>query len=592
MVKKLHNIAKRLNEYLHQKLSPRQFFILSRIIVGLSSGFAAIVLKYFVHSIERLVAYYSHNYEEFFLFTLFPVIGIALAVFFVHRFLKGQFKKGSAEVVYAITKNASVLPVSQMYSHLVTSALTVGFGGSTGLESPIVTTGSAIGSNYGRVYGLSYKEKTILLACGAAAGISAAFNSPIAGVLFAVEVLLTDISASAFIPLIIAAACGALLSKIVVSEGVVLSFELTQPFNYHNVPFYILLGILAGFLSLYYARCFEWVTSKVKSIDNIWVRVGIGGVLLSVLLIFFPPLFGEGYETIKILSIINPNELAENSLLREFITTDSALLIFLGAATLLKVIAAALTIGSGGNGGSFGPSLFMGAYLGFIFARIVNLSGIAQIPETNFTLVAMAGLLSGVLYAPLTAIFLIAEITGGYELMIPLMMVSAISITVAHLFEPLSMEAKKLSEKLKSPVEDRDKFLLNRLELNELIEKNFSTVQANASLQELVKIISNSRRNIFPVLNENGGLLGVIALDSIRNIIFQHEEYDRVFVKDLMKKPVATISPDENLHTILKKFDDTEQWNLPVVDSNKQYLGFLSKSNILTRYREELLRSF
>lgn len=590
MIKRIHNIIRRTNEYLHRKLSPRQFFILSSILVGLTSGTVAIILKSFVHAIAHYVTYYSHNYQEFFLFTLFPVIGIGLAVFYVQKFLKGEFRKGSAEIAYAISKKSSVLPSSQMYSHFITSALTVGFGGSTGLESPIVTTGSAIGSNYGRTYHLSYKERTILLACGAAAGIAAAFNAPIAGVLFAVEVLLTDISASAFIPLIISAACGALLSKIVLSEGVILSFALQQPFNYHNVPFYILLGILAGFLSLYYARSFEWVDTKIKRVSNIWLRVLTGGLLLSLLLMLFPPLFGEGYETIKSLSDLKASELTQNSLIHDLITSEYGLLLFLGCLALLKCIAAALTIGSGGNGGSFGPSLFMGAYLGFVFARIINLTGIARIPETNFTLVAMAGLLSGVFYAPLTAIFLIAEITGGYELMIPLMIVSAISITVAHYFEPLSMEGKKLSDRLKSPIEDRDKNLLSRLDLNDLIETNFSKTSPDSPLHELVKIISTSKRNIFPVL-QNEMLTGLVYLDDVRNIIFKHDQYDVVFVKDLMTKPKAVIHLNENLHDILRKFEDTSQWNLPVVDDEEKYLGFVSKSSILSKYREELLRS-
>lgn len=589
MIRNIHNIVKRFNLYIHDTLSPRHFFILSSIIVGLSSGLAAIILKYFVHSIETIVTYYSHNYEEFFLFTLFPIVGIGLAVFYVQRFLHGHFRKGSAEIVYAITKKSSILPSSQMYTHLITSALTVGFGGSTGLESPMVSTGSAIGSNYGRVYNLSYKEKTILLACGAAAGISAAFNSPIAGVLFAVEVLLTDVSASAFIPLIIAAASGALLSKIILAQGVILSFALQQPFNYHNVPFYILLGIVTGFMALYYARTFDWLDAKIKSFGNIWIRVITGGVLLSVLLLLFPPLFGEGYETIKTVANLHADELTRNSVIQKFISSEYSLLIFLGCLAFLKCIAAALTIGSGGNGGSFGPSLFMGAYIGYVFARIVNMLGISYIPETNFTLVAMAGMLSGVFYAPLTAIFLIAEITGGYELMIPLMIVSAISITVANYFEPLSMEAKKLSDKLKTSVEDRDKHLLSRLDLTELIETNFSTIHPDASLQELVKVISTSKRNIFPVLS-NGDLKGLVFLDNVRNIIFKHDQYDKVFVKDLMTAPQAAIHPNENLHNILKKFDETNQWNLPVVDKH-QYMGFVSKSSILTKYREELLKS-
>lgn len=589
MIKRIHNIIKRVNHFLHDKLSPRQFFILSSILVGLTSGTAAILLKSFVHSLERIVAYYSHNYQEFFLFTLFPVFGIGLAVFYIQKFLKGEFRKGSAEISYAISKKSSILPSSQMYSHFITSALTVGFGGSTGLESPMVTTGSAIGSNYGRTYHLSHRERTILLACGAAAAIAAAFNAPIAGVLFAVEVLLTDISASAFIPLIISAACGALLSKIVLAEGVILSFALQEPFNYRNVPFYIILGVAAGFLSLYFAKTFEWVETKVKSVSNTWMRIVVGGVFLSALLVLFPPLFGEGYETIKTLSNLRAHELTQNSILHDYITSEYLLLLFLGCLALLKCIAAALTIGSGGNGGTFGPSMFMGAYLGFVFARVINLTGIARIPETNFTLVAMAGMLSGIFYAPLTAIFLIAEITGGYELMIPLMIVSAISVTVAHYFEPLSMEGKKLSNKLNSPIEDRDKNLLSRLDLTQLIETNFSTVYPDSTLHELVKVIAGSKRNIFPVIRD-GHLIGLVHLDNVRNIIFKHDQYDLIFVKDLMTNAKAVIHPNENLHDILKKFEDTNQWNLPVVDKGK-YLGFVSKSSILTRYREELLRS-
>jgi CIC family chloride channel protein len=589
MIKRIHGIVSRFMLFVREKLSTRQFFILSSIIVGLSSGLAAIILKYFVHSIARFVTYYSHDYEEFFLFTLFPMVGIGLAVFYVQKILKSDLKKGSAEIVYAITKKSSVLPTSQTYTHLITSALTVGFGGSVGLESPMVSTGSAIGSSYGRMYGLSYKERTILLACGAASGIAAAFNSPIAGVLFAIEVLLTDVSASAFIPLIISAACGALLSKIILAQGVTLSFALTEPFDYHNVPWYIALGILAGLLSLYYAHTFEWVIDQVKKVRNNAIRVITAGVLLMLLLLVFPPLFGEGYETIKLLSELKPAELAHNSILHSLISSEYTLLIFLGCLTFLKCIAAALTVGGGGNGGSFGPSLFMGAYLGFVFARVINLSGLAHIPETNFTLVAMAGLLSGVFYAPLTAIFLIAEITGGYELMIPLMIVSAISITVTHYVEPLSMEAKKLSQKLRSPIEDRDKNLLSRLDLAALIETNFSVIHSNETLQDLVKAISNSKRNIFPVLTDNE-LVGLIYLDNVRNIIFKHDQYEKILVRDLMSPLPAVIAPQDNLHGILKKFEETNQWSLPVVDKTT-YLGFVSKSSILAKYREELLQS-
>jgi CIC family chloride channel protein len=590
MVQKVYVILKAPIIYIREKISARQFFIFSSILVGLGSGLAAILLKYFVHSIESLVQFYSTNFEDFFLFAFFPLIGIALTVFFVYFFLHNKFKKGTAEIVYSIAKNSSVLPSRQVYSHLVTSALTVGFGGSVGLESPMVSTGSAIGSSYGRIYQLSYKERTILLACGAAAGIAAAFNSPIAGVLFAIEVLLTDVSASAFIPLIISAASGALLSKIILQGGVILSFSLQQPFNYHNTPFYILLGVIAGLISLYYARAFTWVEERMTSIGNRVVRVIIGGLLLFGLVIVFPPLFGEGYESIKHLGELNTTELVKNSIAFDFFQADLPVMIFLGALVFLKTIAAAVTIGSGGNGGSFGPSLFVGAYLGFVFSKLVNSTGLAQLPESNFMLVAMAGILSGVFYAPLTAIFLIAEITGGYGLMIPLMIVSALSLIVVKYFEPMSMEAKKLSKKLNVSVDNRDTFLLSKLDLAELIETNFSVVRQDDSLKKLIQVIANSKRNTFPVIDEKRELIGLVHLDNIRSIIFSTEHPENVNVKDLMTPPAAVIHVNENLHSVLLKFDETDLWNLPVVDNN-QYLGFVSKSSILTKYRAELLKT-
>lgn len=590
MIKSVHSIFRRLIQWLQQKLTPRQFFIVASVVVGFSSGAAAIFLKYVVHSIGSFVEHTSINTGTFMIAAAFPLVGLLLTVAFIQIVLKARFKKGSAEIAYAIAKKSSILPTSGMYSHMATAALTVGFGGSTGLESPMVSTGSSMGSNYGRIYNMSYKDRTILLACGAAAGISAAFNAPIAGVLFAIEVLLTDISAAAFIPLIISSACGALLSRVILSEGIVLSFVLQEPFDYHNVPSYIVLGLLTGLMSVYYARTFTWFEGKIKSVDNVWLRAVGGGVLLFMLMIIFPPLFGEGYRTITLLAEMKESSLTTSSIIGQFIDSPATLLIFLAALMLLKVLAAAITLGSGGNGGSFGPALFTGAYTGFVFARLINLSGISSIPESNFTLVAMAGVLSGVLYAPLTGIFLIAEITGGYGLMIPLMIVSAISIIVAHFIEPISMEGKKLATLLKFSVDNRDKYLLSKLELKNLIETNFLPINPDASLRELVNVVSRSQRNLFPVIDLTQALVGVIALDDVRQVIFNTELYDSVNVRDLMKTPSATLSVHDNLHDILKKFDDTGDWNLPMLDDGV-YKGFVSKSTILTQYRSEILKT-
>lgn len=590
MIDVLHDLVKKPISYLGEKLSDRQFLIVSSILVGLTSGLAAIAVKYVVHSIGQLVSFYSTNYEEFFLFALFPLIGVLLTVFYIRYFLNGKLPKGNSDIVYSIAKKSSKLPPQQTYAHMITSALTVGFGGSMGLESPMVSTGSAIGSNYATTYKLGYKERTILLACGASAGIAAAFNSPIAGVLFAIEVLLADVSSAAFIPLIISAASGALLSKIILEEGITLSFSLQEPFNYQNTPYYVLLGIVAGLISVYYTRVYSWTEAKMQRMENRWLRAMTGGILLFVIILLFPPLFGEGYKTIKQLAELKPGELFQTSLLFSFIKTNGHLIFFLALLIFIKPVAAAITIGSGGNGGNFAPALFVGAYLGFVFARLINLSGITYIPESNFTLVAMAGILSGIFYAPLTAIFLIAEITGGYELMIPLMIVSALSLTVTHLFEPLSMDSKKLSKMLRGSIDTRDKFLLSKLDISELIETNFSTVKPEYNLDALIKVIANSNRNIFPVVDDDKKLIGIVHLDKIRSLIFDSAQNQSTIVRDLMTTPAVVIQANENLHQALIKFEETKLWNLPVVDRD-QYVGFLSKSSILARYRNELLES-
>jgi CIC family chloride channel protein len=590
MIELLHSLIKKPISYLGQKLSARQFLIVASILVGLISGMAAVSVKYVVHSIGQLVSFYSTTYQEFFLFALFPTIGILLTVFYLRYFLRKKLPQGNPEIVYAIAKKSSKIPSQQTYSHMITSALTVGFGGSMGLESPMVSTGAAIGSNFGTAYKLGYKERTILLACGASAGIAAAFNSPIAGVLFAIEVLLADVSTAAFIPLIISAASGALLSKIILREDIILSFSLQQPFDYNNVPYYVLLGLLAGLISLYYTRLYNWTEIRMHRVENRWVRAVTGGLLLFVVILLFPPLFGEGYETIKHLAELNSAELFKTSILSPLMDTNSAHLLLLGLLIFVKPLAAAITIGSGGNGGNFAPALFVGAYLGFVFARVINLLGFTHIPESNFTLVAMAGILSGIFYAPLTAIFLIAEITGGYELMIPLMIVSALSLTVAHLFEPLSMDSRKLSAMLRGNIDTRDKFLLSKLDVRELIETNFSTVKPEYDLKALIKVIAQSNRNIFPVVDENKKLIGIVHLDKIRSGIFDTGNNQATTVRDLMTSPAVVIESNENLHQVLNKFEETKSWNLPVVDDG-HYVGFLSKSSILTRYRTELMES-
>ncbi|MCC6690488.1 MAG: chloride channel protein [Bacteroidia bacterium] len=577
--------------WIHQKLNKRQFLIFSSMLVGLTAGLAAVILKTIAHYINDAITYNYNIKYQYYLYLFFPLIGIVLTVYIVKRFLHGKLGRGTANVLHGIIKKSAFLPKDQMFSHVITSAFTVGFGGSAGLESPMVTTGSAIGSNYARTYHLSYKDRVLLLASGAAAGIAAAFNSPIAGVLFALEVLLADISISAFIPLIIAAAIGALCSKIILQEGILLSFHYLQPFNYTFVPFYALLGLLAGLVSVYYARTYTRIENKLnRNKEKVYSKALVGGLILAALIFLFPPLFGEGYSSIMTLSEKKTSELMANSLFADYSTNEWVVLFFIGAAMLIKVVATSVTINSGGNGGNFAPSLFVGAFLGYFFARLITLLGITHLPEGNFTIVAMSGILSGIFHAPLTAIFLIVEITGGYELMIPLMIVSALSFTVVKYFEPYSMDVKKLAKKGHVLTYNKDKSILASLKISTIIETDFHKVSPETKLGELIEVVAHSKRNIFPVVNETNQLLGIILLDNIREVMFKTELYDNVFAKELMRQPATTVTSDEPMHAVMRKFDETGAWNLPVIDHN-QYIGFISKSSIFSKYRKVLIKS-
>jgi CIC family chloride channel protein len=571
-----------------KRLSERQFFILSCILVGLTAGLAAIVLKTLVHAIFSIL---TKDYDlpfQYYFYLIFPLLGLVLSVFYTQRFLKKNMEKGTAFVVYSIDRKSSLLAPFHMTAHIITSAITIGFGGSSGLEAPIATTGSAIGSNYARTYHLTYKERTLLLACGAAAGIAGAFNAPIAGVLFAIEVLAIDISVSAFIPLIIASAMGALCSNIILNEGILLSFSGQQFFNFKNIPFYILLAMLAGLTSVYYSRVFIKIDSWFDHIQKPYAKAIIGGVILSSLIYLFPPLFGEGYNSILNIAHFHTTELFQNSLFDDFRKNEWILLLFLGAIVLTKVIATAVTLSGGGNGGSFAPSLMTGAFLGFLFSRFINLTGVTKLPDSNFTLVAMAGVMSGVMHAPLTAIFLIAEVTGGYGLMIPLMIVASISYTVVKFLEPESIDSKKLAKRGEKIIHDRDKKILSGITLSNILETNFQPVQEDAYLRELISVIEKSNRNVFPIVTNDGKLTGLIQLDSIREIMFNQELYDKVFVQDLMQLPPAVIELSDSMEVAMKKFDETDAWNLPVVD-NDRYIGFISKSTIFNKYRNQLI---
>jgi chloride channel protein, CIC family len=588
MFKKLLYRLESVIAWSQTKITPKQFIFLSAVLVGISAAFAVIVLKTFAHWVFSFATYVSVILKFGFLNSILPIIGILLTVFVVKRFLGGTIQKGTSQILYAVAKKASIIPPKQMYAQIVTSSLTVGLGGSAGLESPIVITGAAFGSNYAQKYKLSYKDRTLLIGCGVAAGIAAAFNAPIAGVLFAIEVLLVDVSISAFTPIMISAATGALVSVIVLDETILLSFKQQQNFNFHNIPFYILLGIFTGFISVYYSRNFQRVEHffgrlKLKP----YKKALFGSTILAVLIFIFPTLFGEGYESIKILSERDPGQLLDNTLFGDFRNNSWVLLIFVGFTMMIKVFATGITLGSGGNGGNFAPSLFLGSYAGFLFSKSLNLIGFTKLPISNFTMVGMAGILSGLFHAPLTAIFLIAEITGGYNLMIPLMIVSSISFAISKRFEKHSMDVKNLAKKGHAFTSNKDTNILSTLDTNAIIQTDYLTVTPNENLEKLVDLISHSNQVIFAVVDAEKQLLGIVHFNDIREIIFNTYRVKYTLVKEIMVQPNEIIFPDDSMELVMNKFEKSRKAFLPVLKNDKYY-GFISKSIALEAYRTKL----
>jgi CIC family chloride channel protein len=573
-------------QFLRTKVTRMQFLMVIATLTGFASGMVAVLLKTLVHYIQHWI---EHIPVTKFAYLLFPTLGLLLTLFIVKRFFGGHIEKGIAMVLKAIARKSSFIPLRHSYLHIITSSITVGLGGSLGLEAPIVATGSAVGSNIARITDFNYQERTLLIACGAAAGISAVFNAPIAGVIFAIEVLLSETVVSYFIPLIISSVVGALCSKIILQEASLFNFVLKQTFNYENVPFYILLGLFAGFVSLYYARTFKRVEKKLHdSTLNAYLKALLSGGILMLIYFIFPPLFGEGYKSVKIVANGNFTQFNDNTTLFSLLNANWALVVFTAFIVLLKPVAAAITIGAGGNGGNFAPSLFTGSYLGFFFSKLINNIPVIKIPEGNFSLVGMAGVLSGVMYCPLTAIFLIAEITNGYELFIPLMIVSSISFFIVKSYEPYSMETKKLALEGQIFTHKKERNILTSIVLADMLQEQFESIGPDKKLKDLIEIIKKSEKNIFAVVDNKERFMGIIELNDIKQKIFQPDYYNSVSIKSIMKKPAAILYTDQDMHTVMEKFDITRSWYLPILDKNKKFTGFISKTKLFNKYREIL----
>ena len=599
--------------WITEKIPHQRLIILLSCLIGIVAGLAAVVLKHTVHFTSQFLTNGLDISSANLLYFALPFIGILITVLYVKHFVKEDIVHGISRILYSISKKNSQLSRKSIWSSMIASTFTVGFGGSVGLESPIVTTGSAIGSNIGRLFRLNYKTTTLLLGCGAAGAIGGIFSAPVAAVVFALEVLMLDLTTSSIIPLLISAVSGTAISYMLMGKSAVFHFAVMDPLVLENLPYYVVLGLFTGIISIYFTKgtkqieammgrigktYFSWDKTRKRFVrehvtgkkEFIFQRLAIGGCVLGLLIFLCPPLFGEGYEALKMILSGHSADLANGSVFYNMKDNRYWLLVFLCLLLVLKVIAMAVTTGSGGVGGIFAPSLFMGGVSGFILAGVLNMIPFISVSDKNFVLAGMAGVMAGVMHAPLTAIFLITEITAGYGLFLPLSLTAAFSFVTSRYFEPHSIYTSRLAKRGELITHDKDKAILTLLKTNKLIEMDFYTVQPEQNLGDLVKIISKSKRNAFPVIDSNSKFIGVVLLDNIRNIIFRPEQYKDVLISDLVTSVPATIELNETMESVMDKFEKTGAWNLPVVENGK-YIGFLSKSKIFSSYRN-LLQQF
>ncbi|MCG8474665.1 MAG: chloride channel protein [Cytophagales bacterium] len=570
-------------------INNKNFTLIVSGIVGILSGLAAVLLKEVVHFLHDLLDSGINAVYDNPLQILYPAIGILITVILSRYLFKERIGHGISDILYTISQKSSNIPGRKQWSTLLYSAITVGMGGSVGLEAPIVSSGSAIGSNLGQLTHLDYNRRSLLIGCGTAGAISAIFYSPIAGVIFAIECILTNVSVTSFIPLLISSVCGALTSLALLGSDILFSFKLQDSFTAADTPLYLLLGIFCGFLALYFTKIIYWIEPKIKEIKNYALRAVIGGLGLGLIIFIFPSIYGEGYDAIKLMLEGKGVDIFGKA--HYLFTKDSHDIVFLlglFGILILKPFATSLTIGAGGCGGVFAPSMFMGGVAGFTLASLVNyVAGTPIASVSNFTLVGMCGMMSSVLHAPLTGIFLIAEITGGYTLFLPLMLVSAIAYSTISYFEKHSLYTKKLIERGQLFQDDQDSAVLEKIQITKIIERDLLIIRSGATLEDLVQLVKVSKRNIFPVLNEKDKLLGIITLDDIRELMFDEVERKKLVINTIMHKPPALVSPTDSMRKIMNIFQSTGAWNLPVLENGKYY-GFISKSSIFNAYRNKL----
>ena len=562
--------------------------MLLSLVVGICCGLAAVVLKLAVEYVHHGVTALSEGKNYNFLFLVLPGIGMLLSLLFVRYIVKDNIGHGVTKVLVAVSKNESKIKPHNMWTSVLASSVTIGFGGSVGAEAPIVYTGAAIGSNVARAMGLSYKNMTILLGCGAAGAVAGIFKAPLAGVLFTLEILLFNISMTSILPLLLSTISATVVSYIFLGDS--LPFECSlSPFAMGNIPFYLVLGVFCAGCSVYFTRMTLWLEDKIKEIKKPFVRWGISAFCLGILIFLFPPLYGEGYGHLHELLNGGMIDLEGESVLGFFMRSAWSIPVFFLLILLLKVFSMSFTNAGGGVGGTFGPTLFIGAIAGFVVSRTINLiGGSALVPEQNFVLVGMAGLMAGVMQAPMTAIFLIAEISGGYELLIPLILTATVSYGVTRTVEPYSIYTKRIAKKGELLTHDSDQAVLTLLKTTDLVEADFGTIKIDATLRDLIQVVAKSSRNIFPVVDSRNHFQGYVSLEDIRRDMFKAECLDTQHVYNYMKSAPAYVYVDEKMDSVMKKFETTGAWNLPVIQADRTYVGFVSKSKIFSSYREQL----
>ena len=588
---KSDSFYRRLLRFREKHIKEKQFILLLSFLVGIFTALAAWVLKWLIHEIELFL---TDNFDVTganWLYLIYPVVGIFLTGLFVRNIVRDDISHSVTKILYAISRRQGRIKPHNVWSSVIASGITIGFGGSVGAEAPIVLTGSAIGSNLGRAFHMEHKTLMLLIGCGAAGAVAGIFKAPIAGLVFTLEVLMIDLTMASLLPLLISCVTAATFTYITTGMEAMFHFNLDNPFVVERIPYAILLGIACGLVSLYFTRAMDSVEDVFRKYSNPYVKLVIGGAMLSVLIFLFPPLYGEGYTTINLLlngtSLDDWSNVLDNSL---FYGHGQLLLVYLLLIVVFKVFASSATNGGGGCGGIFAPSLFLGCITGFIFARFCNQFDLGPyIPEKNFALLGMAGLMSGVMHAPLTGIFLIAELTGGYDLFLALMIVSVSAYLTIIVFEPHSIYSMRLAKRGELLTHHKDKAVLTLMNVENVVETDFAKASPDMDLGQMVRLISKTRRNLFPVVDGQERLLGIVRLDDIRNIMFRQELYHRFKVEAFMVSPPDKILRTDTMDIVMRKFDDTKAWNLPVVDEDGRYMGFISKSKIFNNYRQVLV---